>query len=194
MVQGSSNTQEQRLAERLRLGDSEAMRELYALYGGYLTAVGTRYLANKDDVKDVLQEAMVRVFTRIGSFHYRGQGSLRSWVARIVVNASLNMLREKHRMEFTTLEDNLVEEDEDEEADDPPISDVPPDELQQMISRLPAGYRAVFCLYVMEDKSHREIADMLGIGERTSSSQLSRAKNLLAKMIRQYHQQQKSQR
>jgi len=194
MVQGSSNTQEQRLAERLRLGDSEAMRELYALYGGYLTAVGTRYLANQDDVKDVLQEAMVRVFTRIGSFHYRGQGSLRSWVARIVVNASLNMLREKHRMEFTTLEDNLVEEDEDEEADDPPISDVPPDELQQMISRLPAGYRAVFCLYVMEDKSHREIADMLGIGERTSSSQLSRAKNLLAKMIRQYHQQQKSQR
>jgi len=182
------------LAERLRLGDSEAMRELYALYGGYLTAVGTRYLANQDDVKDVLQEAMVRVFTRIGSFHYRGQGSLRSWVARIVVNASLNMLREKHRMEFTTLEDNLVEEDEDEEADDPPISDVPPDELQQMISRLPAGYRAVFCLYVMEDKSHREIADMLGIGERTSSSQLSRAKNLLAKMIRQYHQQQKSQR
>jgi len=193
-MQGSSNTQEQRLAERLRLGDSEAMRELYALYGGYLTAVGTRYLANQDDVKDVLQEAMVRVFTRIGSFHYRGQGSLRSWVARIVVNASLNMLREKHRMEFTTLEDNLVEEDEDEEADDPPISDVPPDELQQMISRLPAGYRAVFCLYVMEDKSHREIADMLGIGERTSSSQLSRAKNLLAKMIRQYHQQQKSQR
>ena len=58
--------------------------------------------------------------------------------------------------------------------------------IQQMIKSLPTGYRTVFNLYVFENKSHSEIAHLLGIKEKTSSSQFSRAKNLLASMIRQY--------
>ena len=73
------------------------------------------------------------------------------------------------------------------EEDDPPISDVPPDVIHSMVSQLPTGYRMVFNLYVFENKSHREIASLLGIKEKSSASQLSRAKNLLAKMIRQYN-------
>ena len=73
------------------------------------------------------------------------------------------------------------------EEDDPPISDVPPDVIHSMVSQLPTGYRMVFNLYIFENKSHREIASLLGIKEKSSASQLSRAKNLLAKMIRQYN-------
>ena len=77
--------------------------------------------------------------------------------------------------------------EEAEEDDDPPISDVPPDEIHRMVSQLPTGYRTVFNLHVFENKSHQEIASLLGIKENSSASQLSRAKNLLANMIRQYN-------
>ena len=70
------------------------------------------------------------------------------------------------------------------EEDDPPIEDIPPEVIQEMIRQLPTGYRTVFNLYVFEDKTHEEIARLLGISINTSSSQLCRAKNLLAKMIK----------
>jgi RNA polymerase sigma-70 factor (ECF subfamily) len=76
---------------------------------------------------------------------------------------------------------------EEPEEDDPPISDIPPDEIQKMVSQLPMGYRTIFNLYIFENKSHQEIASLLGIKEQSSASQLSRAKNLLAKMIRDYN-------
>jgi RNA polymerase sigma-70 factor (ECF subfamily) len=102
----------------------------------------------------------------------------------VVVNQSLKFLRSNQRHEFAPLCDDIADEPE---TDDPPISDVPPDAIHKMVSRLPTGYRTVFNLYVFEDHSHKEIARLLGISERTSASQLHRAKNLLAKMIQQYH-------
>lgn len=69
----------------------------------------------------------------------------------------------------------------------PSISEIPPDTLRQMINRLPTGYRTVLNLYVFEDKSHQEIARLLGIRKDSSASQLHRARKLLAKMIRKYN-------
>jgi RNA polymerase sigma-70 factor (ECF subfamily) len=73
------------------------------------------------------------------------------------------------------------------EEDDPPIEDIPPEVIHEMVRQLPTGYRTVFNLYVFEDKSHEEIARLLGISINTSTSQLYRAKNSLANMIRQYN-------
>ena len=76
----------------------------------------------------------------------------------------------------------------DEVTDDvPPISDIPPDVIQQMLSQLPTGYRTVLNLYVFEGKSHQEIARMLGIGKDSSASQLLRARSMLIKMIKKYN-------
>ena len=69
----------------------------------------------------------------------------------------------------------------------PSFSDIPPDVIQQMIKSLPTGYRTVFNLYVFENKSHSEIARLLGIKEGSSSSQFSRARSLLARMVREYY-------
>ena len=69
------------------------MDELYGCYADYLTGVCYRYISNDEDLKDVLQESFIKIFTQISSFEYRGSGSLQAWMTRIVVNESLQLLR-----------------------------------------------------------------------------------------------------
>ena len=160
------------------------MREFYARYADLLTAVCARYVANKEDVKDVFQDALVAIFSHVADFHYRGPGSLRAWATKIAVNESLRFLQASHRLELQQLRTDVRQPEPD--VDDPPISDVPPEVIHQMVSRLPVGYRTVFNLYVFEDHSHSDIAHLLGISKSTSTSQLHRAKQLLARMITDY--------
>lgn len=178
---------EQRLAERLRNGENGAMREFYSLYADQLAGICARYIPDHQDMKDVFQESLIRIITNISDFDFRGSGSLKAWASRVVVNESLRFLNNTKRQELRLLDYDVADEPEE---DDPPISDIPPDEIQRMVSQLPTGYRTVFNLYVFEHRSHQEIASLLSIKETTSASQLSRAKNLLAKMIREYNNQQ----
>lgn len=142
-------------------------------------AVACRYLPDADDAGDVLQESFIKIFSSIDHFVYRGEGSLRGWVLRIVANEALNLLRRNAHMVFTDDVPDMVDDDTD-----PTI--VPPDVLTTMIAHLPAGYRTVLNLYVFEQKSHKEIGTLLGIGESSSASQYLRAKRLLAKKIKEY--------
>ena len=181
------HSDEQRLVKRLRNGENGAMQEFLAFYADYLTGTCARYIVDEEDVKDVLQESLIHIITHIHDYEYRGSGSLKAWATKIVVNESLRFLKSSQQHELIQLERDIPDEPEE---NDPPFSDIPPDEIQKMINQLPAGYRMVFCLYVFENKSHQEIAALLGIKEKTSSSQLYRAKNLLAKIIRQYNEKQ----
>lgn len=172
---------EKQLVKLLRSGDNAAMKEFYSLYGGFLTAVCNRYIANNEDLKDVMQNVMISILTHINDFEYRGKGSLRAWASRITANESLHFLRAQKKDRFTELSQDLPEE-----ADDPPIDDIPPEVIQKFITELPPGYRTVFNLYVFQDYSHEEIAQQLGIKRDSSASQLHRAKNILAKKINEY--------
>ena len=156
------------------------MKMLYDRYVGYLTAVCARYIPDDDDMKDILQEAFVKIFRTMGSFTWRGEGSLKAWMSKIVVNDSLKALRRKKPL---PLSETLPEPIDEEE---PAFADVPLDVIQGMIRQLPDGYRTVFNLYVFEDKSHREIASLLGIKENSSASQLHHAKAMLARWIKDY--------
>lgn len=168
------------MAKLVRDGDARGRRELYLRYAGALTAVASRYLADADAVKDVLQDAFIRIFERFGSFHYRGEGSLRAWMSRVVANGALQVLRKQNRLlPVQELPDIIRDED-------PEVDSVPMDVLQDMISRLPDGYRTVFNLYVFEEMKHKEIAALLGIKENSSASQFLRAKALLAEEIKEY--------
>ena len=174
-----NNLTERELVRLVSDGDARGQRELYDRYAGYLTAVASRYLSDSDAVKDLLQEAFIRVFNRFGSFHYRGEGSLKAWLTRIVVNDSLHVLRQtRHLLPVDTLPDSPDE--------DPDVDNVPLGVLQEMIRRLPDGYRTVFNLYVFEQMKHKEIASLLGIKENSSASQFLRAKALLAQEIKEY--------
>ena len=182
-IRDSSSIDEQRLVKRLRNGENGAMQEFYTLYADHLTAVCSRYIVDRDDLKDVFQEALIHIFSHIPDFEYRGPGSLKAWASRIVVNEALDFLKAKKHNQLILTEADVAEEPDDETLT---LSDIPPDEIQRMVKSLPLGYRTVFNLYVFENKSHREIAHLLGIKESTSSSQYNRAKSLLADKIRQY--------
>ena len=175
--------EEQRLVKRLQEGDKTAAREFYTRYGGSLAGVCVRYIADEEDVKDVIQNALVHIFSHITEFKYRGSGSLEAWVVRIAVNESLKFLRTKVQHELLQPDYDVIDDSED----DPPVRDIPPDILRKMLNRLPTGYRTVLNLYVFEGKNHQEIARLLGIKKDSSASQLLRAKSMLAQMIRKYN-------
>ena len=156
------------------------MKMLYDRYVGYLTAVCARYIPDDDDVKDILQEAFIKAFQSMDRFSWRGEGSLKAWLTRIVVNDSLKALRRKKPLSLTATIAESVEEEE------PAFEAVPLPVIQGMIRQLPDGYRTVFNLFVFEDKSHKEIASLLGIKENSSASQLFHAKALLARWIKDY--------
>lgn len=159
-----------------------AMRLIYTRYVRQLTAVCSRYILDSEDVKDVLQESFLKIFASIGSFRYKGEGSLRAWLTKVVVNEALKFIRRTQRIDFTAISEDVAGIAEDE----PEISDVPASVIHGFIRELPDGYRMIFNLYVVECRSHREIASLLGIRESTSASQLHRAKALLALKIREY--------
>lgn len=171
---------EAELLSLVRSGDASGMRFFYERYVGFLTAVCSRYVPDRAAVKDILQEVFVKAFDRIGSFEYRGEGSVKAWMHRIVVNDSLKFLRANGKMKYV---DDLPDV-EDEQMDSLP--DVPVAVLAEMIKSLPDGYRTVFNLFVFEKKSHREIAELLGIKEDSSASQFFRARAMLAKKIKEY--------
>ena len=179
---------ELQLIEAIRSGDATARRRLYEGYVGYATAVGRRYVPQEADLHDVLQDSFIKVFTGIGSFSHRGEGSLKQWIGRIVANQAIDHLRRQARF---TLLDELPDTQADTD-DEPDVGHIPPDVLTTLIGRLPTGYRTVLNLYVFEQLSHREIARRLGIKEGTSASQFLRAKQQLASMIKAYLNTQKA--
>lgn len=177
------NLNEQQLLDQLRNGDRTAQKTLYTKYVGSLAAICSRYVVDPDDVKDVLQESFIKIFTQLDSFTYRGEGSLKAWMGRIVVNMSINFIKTSGRL-------NLVYDDgvsaNIAEPEEPDVDGVPPGVLQEMIKKLPDGYRTVLNLYVFENKSHKEIATLLNIKATSSASQLFHAKAMMAKMIKEY--------
>lgn len=170
------------IAERIRLYGNKAARDIYDAYAGYLAGVCARYISDDDDLKDALQESFIKIFSSLASFSYRGKGSLRAWITKIAINQSLKFLNNKGRLNFvplSSMETDVADTDID-------IGLIPDNVLMQMIRDLPSGYRAVFNLYVYEEKSHKEIAAILNIKENSSASQFHRAKALLAAKIKDY--------
>ncbi len=173
---------EQSIIQGIADGDRKAMRLLYEQLAGYAMAVAIRYLPHVEDAKDVVHDSFIKAFSHIHDFNYRGDGSLRAWMTKIVTNEAINALRKTSRLTF-------VSDIPDEPDDDPPdVETVPPEEITRMIGLLPPGYRAVFNLFVFEQKSHKQIAAMLGIKENSSASQYLRAKSMLKKLINEYQQ------
>lgn len=175
------STDEQQLVRKMQQGDSKAMRTVYDRYVEYLTAVCSRYVVCDDFIHDVLQESFIQIFTNTDKFVYRGKGSLKAWMSKIVVNEALKFLKKNEKFDTVQYERDLPDV-----IDEPDTDGVPADAIEEMIQQLPVGYRTVFNLVVFEGKSHKEIASLLNIKENTSASQFHRAKYMLAKMINDY--------
>ncbi len=175
---------EQKLVNDVRRGDNAAVKKLYDTWSGYLFALCTRYITDKNIAEDVLQDSFIKILSSFDSFTWKGEGSLKAWISRITVNEALQYLRKQKKLNFVGYSDALPDKSDDE--NEPQVDGIPPAVLQKMIQELPDGYRTVFNLFVFEEKSHKEIAEMLGITESTSASQFHRARKILAQKIRDY--------
>ena len=155
------------------------MSQFYQMYVEELSSVCYRYVPYEEDAKDVLQNSFVKIFTSLPTIDYRGEEALRGWMRRVVANEALAFLRKRKKLLFVEShgEETLMDDDE------PQTEHLSPDALHQLISELPDGYRMVINLYVFEDYSHRQIAELLGISEKTSASRFYYAKRLLARKI-----------
>jgi len=129
------------------------------------------------EAEDILQDAFIKVFDNIGRFEFKG--SFEGWIRRIVINTALKNYSKK-----SFKQEQIGLENQPELPLDPEIySNLEEEELLRLINRLPDGYRLVFNLYAVEGYSHKEIADLLGIQESTSRSQLVKARKMLQGMI-----------
>ncbi len=175
------------LIERVKCRERSAQRELYDLYAGKLLSTSIRYVGRRDVAEDLLHDSFIKIFQAIDSFSYRGEGSLRAWMERITINTSLEWLRMKKRLDVVSYNDEVLSTKIEAIGSTPEdVERVPQQVLIRLIAELPDGYRTVFNLYNIEGYSHREIAEELGINEKSSSSQLLRAKRLLATKINRY--------
>jgi len=169
----------ERLVSSLKEGDRKAQRRVFDALAPKMMAVCLRYMGNKDDAEDVLQEGFVTVFTKIDS--YSGAGSFEGWARKIFVNTALMHLR---RTDALGLSDDIEEARTLFTEEATPIERIGYKELLKMIAALPPEYRTVFNLYVLEGYSHKDISEELGCTEATSRSRLQRARLKLQEMIR----------
>lgn len=154
--------------------------ELYSRFSPRMFAVCLRYAGNTEEAEDILQEGFIKIFKKLNTF--RSEGSFEGWIRRIFVNTAIEHFRRKrYMMPVTEKEENTIEGKYLSVLDDLAARDI-----LALVGELSPGYRTVFNLYVVEGYTHKEIADMMGISEGTSKSQLSRAKVILQDMVKQY--------
>lgn len=137
-----------------------------------------RYVSDRSLAEDIMQEGFITLFTKLGS--YKGDGSFEGWARRIFVTTALMALRKKDALKMSDELDSVRGMKTDTYSQ---IQNLGYKELMKLIMSLPTGFRTVFNLYAVEGYSHKEIADMLGITETTSRTQLSRARIWLQKKI-----------
>ncbi len=160
--------------------DRQAQGEIYTQFSPKMYAVCLRYCKNEDDAKDCLQEAFIIAFDKVGQFKFKG--SFEGWLRRITINVCLEKLRKRT---FFVVADERIKQEEEEPMDwEEETEGIEFKDLQKLIERMPTAYQTVFNLYLLEDYTHKEIAEKLGISEGTSKSNLSRGKAWLRKEIK----------
>lgn len=150
---------------------------LYQKYSSKMYGVCLRYSGNVEDANDLLQEGFIKIFKNLIKF--RREGSFEGWIRRIFVNTSIEHFRKKIKLyNVTEVQENTIEDYDLNILDTLAEKDV-----ISLVNELSPGYKTVFNMHVIEGYSHKEIADILGINEGTSKSQLARAKGVLKKSL-----------
>lgn len=170
--------QTEQLIEACLKGDRQSQSRLYNLYCQKMFVVCLRYSKTREEAEEILQEGFMKVFEFL--HQYKFAGSFEGWMRKIMVNCALQKYRSKGSLRpVIDIESVTAEYGENEDI----ISKIGTKELLNMVQQLPPSYKMVFNLYVFEGMKHREIADLLGISEGTSKSNLSDARTILQKAV-----------
>lgn len=188
MKQNVDNDRLKELIKKCARGEKPAQEELFKLFYGKMMGVCMRYTKDQDRAQEVVQEGFIKVFDKLSEFDFKG--SFEGWVRRIMMNASIDAIRKRNRGPFSTDEDFIFDSADplEEVADfDDELTKLKAEHAMRAIQSLSPAYRTVFNLYVIENYSHKEIAEILSISEGTSKSNLAKAKqNLREKLKEQF--------
>lgn len=158
--------------------NQKSQKALFDKFAPTMYAICMRYSGNAEQAKDLLQEGFIKVFTKLGEFKF--EGSFEGWLKRIFINHALEYIRKENR------QPDIVNVDETYELQSETfhITNIDSRKIIELIQKLPQGYRTVINLFIIEGYNHKEIAQMLGISENTSKSQLFKARQVLQKMLK----------
>ncbi|CAM3357770.1 RNA polymerase sigma factor [Aequorivita lipolytica] len=168
------------LIKQCKNQDATAQGELYKQYNRVLFAICLRYSPNYTEAEDNLQDAFITIFKKVEQYH--GKGSFEGWMKRVTVNTVLQKYRKQRTFEI--VDEGQIEDEAEVEIES---EEIPLDFLLKIVQELPDRYRLVFSMYVMDGYQHKEIAEMLGISDGTSKSNLARARMILKNKIEDYN-------
>lgn len=155
-------------------GDTRAEQQLYDRYAAKMLGVCRMYVKDIHYAEDVMVQGFTRSLNNLSKFRF--EGSFEGWLRRIMIREALDFLRERTQLYFDDIETAEVAQ---VTVDD----DLDAELLQLLIDKLPIGYRTVLVMFAVEGYSHKEIAEMLGISENTSKSQLFKARKQLQEQL-----------
>jgi RNA polymerase sigma factor (sigma-70 family) len=159
-------------------GDSEAITWLYREFGPVLFSLCRRYSDSQESAEDLFQEGFLKILDKLGSF--RGESGIKTWMYRVMCNYCINELRRPlNKIKWADVDELEYQAEAVAEPDDL----ISVDALMALIQLLPTGYRLVLNMYAIEEKSHAEIAELLGISEVSSRTQLFKARRMLKKLM-----------
>ncbi len=160
-------------------GQKAAFDAIYAAYAPGMYGICLRYSRCEDDAKDILQDSFIKVYEHREQFN--PELPFGAWVKTITIRTALNYIKQQYRFILTDNDAKF-----DEATDDHNDSDLYSDykmKLLAVLQKLPDGYRTVFNLYTIDNLTHKEIGDYLGISEGTSKSQYFKAKKMIQDLL-----------
>ena len=163
--------EEKELIELAVENNRHAQHQIYSKFSPKMLSVCRQYIKDLQQAEDVMITAFMKMFTKLK--HLEHKGSFEGWIRRIMINECISYIRVQKKVKF------IEDENYYEESFNNIESKFSVDDIQFLIDGLPDGYRMVFNLYAIEGYKHQEIAELLGINEGTSKSQLSHARKML---------------
>ena len=170
---------EENLIEQCIRKNRQAQETFFNHFYPDLYRIAMRYLSDHHEAEDAMILSFTKAFDKLAKFQYSGKGSLGKWIRTIVIHEAIRLLQKRKKLHFS---DDLLQLNLSvEEANG--LEQMQASDIQQMIEKLPAGYRTIFNLYVVEGFTHREIGKLLDISENTSKTQLKKARTSLMQTI-----------
>jgi RNA polymerase sigma-70 factor, ECF subfamily len=186
----SKKLTEQELTEQCKAHNKRAQHMLYEMYAPCAKGICYRYVLCMQTAEDITHECFIKIFAQIQTFTCKGEGSLKAWISRIIINMSLDYIKNNKKQTIAHEEHILQLTSDDTDNDDlyslfetVKQKEISKDDLMQMLEYLPETNRLVFNLYAIDQLKHKEIADILNISEENSRTRLKRARIQLKEQL-----------
>ena len=168
--------------------DRPSQQIFYKMFYGKMMAVCMRYTRNREEAQDILHDGFIKVFSKLKSFE--NKGSLEGWVRRLIVNNAIDYVRCRKDYFMPAGDEDFADSMPDEHEDIlevEKLKQIKAEKIISLIQHLSPAYRTVFNMFVIENMSHQEIADYLGISVGTSKSNLAKAKEKLKELFEKHY-------